>query len=98
MTGDHDKLREAIHQMRLWMPKHPAAVWAQTIHDAAASTVPKTKMVEVWHCEWWEASTGRARVEACQYKAEAEVFAYGLRAPIARCIRVTGPHQQEVPV
>lgn len=68
--------------------------------EAHRETLPKTKMVEVWRCEWVISWGGPDRLQlGCQSywsRAEAEREAERL-GPGAKCIRVTGPHQQEVP-
>ncbi len=65
---------------------------------AHLETLPKTKMVEVWRVECATAG-GEPIVWAYLQKADAEKQARGVEgATNFRCIRVTGPHQQCVPV
>lgn len=111
MSG-HDKLRKAIDGTELALAHLQAFRWDDAVREirandyrsvlaAARRTLPETKMVEVWRVEYcaqwpseWHAET------ANRYTREkAEKFADELRSNPARtCIRVTGPHQQEVPV
>ncbi len=61
---------------------------------AAESTIPKT--VEVWRVEFaW--LNGEACIEQRRRRADAETLAGKRREGGATCIRITGPHQQEVP-
>lgn len=93
---DHDKLREAIRQMKMWMPKHPAAVWANAVLAAAESTLPKTKMVEVWRVEWCAGQQPHS--QTFLWRDTADHVAENLRGHReCSCIRVTGPHMQEIP-
>jgi len=99
---DHEKLREALRFVR-----GLRAGWdsekIDAVCDAAESTLPKTKMVAVYHVEY--AHRGVPRVEAFEARHYAEGRAEELEAnrdgsrelPAFACIRVTGPHQQEVP-
>ena len=59
-------------------------------------TLPKTKMVEVWHVEY--VTNGLPAIGLYKSYPDAERWAVGAAglAYIA-CIRVTGPHQQMVP-
>lgn len=62
-------------------------------------TAPKTTIIEVWRVEY---CAGRAPMcEAAQSRSEAEARAERRRREADemdwRCIRVTGPHWQEVP-
>ena len=62
-------------------------------------TRPKTKMVEVWRVEYSiKRSDGEwaAHSHNCDTWRHAEQSAENLRANAA-CIKVTGPHQQEIP-
>ncbi len=80
--------------------------------DAAESLLPKTKMVEGWQVEWcvgWtNGGTGRwhtapvpnPSLARSAYYTKAEADAHAARLSLKsmhKCIRVTGPHQQEVP-
>lgn len=117
---DHDKLREAINSLGSACQKAlvigPAAnrmtrtVWEDDlirVLAAAESTLPRTKMVEVWRVEWASKMTsGKWQVHADHYWSSDTAK---LRADMLRgveensssdtfaCIKVTGPHQQEVP-
>lgn len=62
----------------------------------AYQTRPKTKTVERWHVEFWGHSIGTA----CEPKVSREVAedrAQIMREDGFQCVRVTGPHQHEVP-
>lgn len=112
--NDHEKLREAIKYARKHAREERAA-WPNlglkvpdlldALADAAESTLPKTKMVEVWRVEWavkfsdgWVAVAGHYATER-----EAREWARSLEIGSPRCdgcyscIRVTGPWQQEIP-
>lgn len=111
MTGyctvsNHDKLREAIRVYRDRIASgayNNAEFLAQSnlIAAAAESTLPKTRMVEVWRIEWAARHhvTGDwlAYCQCWSTKDGAEGFADRRAAEGASCIRVTGPHMQEVP-
>jgi len=65
-------------------------------------TAPRTKTVEVWHCESAVKTKDgfSPHVSAHRTRALAEKNADALRKASCdtfACIRVTGPHQQEVP-
>ncbi len=107
--SDHDKLREAIPLARdffrslgnnLGTIGLPDAL--RVVLAAAESTLPKTKMVEVWRVDYafrqsrnheWE-----PRVQNFTEKASADhyVMCAGGNDNL-RFARVTGPHMQEVP-
>lgn len=105
--SDHDKLREAIAWARTYVSGGTSAGYinAMTALIAAAeSTLPKTKMVEVWHiiyCErvdtaarhQWEPRIGLA--QSADF-AQAVADAYRGQDHRYRHVSVTGPHQQEV--
>lgn len=58
-------------------------------------TKPKTKTVEVWRVEFTE--HGRPACWTCLSVEEAHSHAITARNANKQCIRVTGPHTQEVP-
>ncbi len=109
---EQDKLREAIKDLRDGLAGRTAGV-CRTFYpdaladvllvcDAAESTLPKTKMVEVWRVDYafrqsrnheWE-----PRVQNFTEKASADhyVMCAGGNDNL-RFARVTGPHMQEVP-
>jgi len=105
--SDHDKLREAITEVRQRMAGNSMYVGnsivlvrdIEQVLAAAESTLPKTKMVEVWHSEWCWRNEPKIAVHFSQAAAIAD--ADHLRRLNEKCewscIRVTGPHQQEVP-
>lgn len=99
---DHDKLREAIKYFRSVGRETRYQEMAELVLGAAESTLPKTKMVEVWHVEyarlqkegdWFPFVGGGFQSPGA---ADASVLILQ-RDPKHSCIRVTGPHQQEVP-
>ena len=107
-----EKLREAIKAVRSEVSSLEASnlgPWKsrsdtlRLLCDAAESTLPKTKMVEVWHVEYVDAETLYPAVDVRRDRDNgtfgAEARAERLRKQPSKylCIRVTGPHQQEVP-
>lgn len=96
---DHEKLREAIKRLRRQSGNYADDSWEAAINvvcAAAESTLPKTKMVEVWHVEFF--FNGRPCVHAFESREAASHYAdVGKGDDHRYCIRVTGPHQQEVP-
>lgn len=104
---DHDKLREALgHVHRVFANQGGCTVTVcaddlRILRAAAESTLPKTKMVEVWHVEytvWTHENVWEPRVEVCGDKVIAEARAIHKRNINRQsAIRVTGPHLQEVP-
>jgi len=102
---DPDKLREAIWRVRsLLVPTRSDDDARVIVCDAAESALPTTRTVEVWHIEY-AARTGMGNaavytpfVVVCASVGIRDETARSLsRDPMASCIRVTGPHQQEVP-
>lgn len=103
---DAKKLREAIsfyrcgHFLTNGQNEHLAVIL-----DAAESTLPKTKMVEVWHVEWMHQPPNFP----CEYHVTVHKTEAAARDDAKRmrehptnhgqwvCIRVTGPHEHEVP-
>lgn len=78
--------------------------WFDVIMAAARSTLPRTKMVEVWRVEFCvvsgdtrSAEPWRAGVWTFRERIDAKVEANKAMPPNYRCVRITGPHQQEVP-
>src|SRR5690242_15631782 len=107
--SDHEKLREAIERVQEILGPQPIAPINRDlvlILDAAKSTLPKTKEVEVWRVEYavvngarddpeaWRLGTWTYRTEADARKEEEEARNMGSSYD---CIRVTGPHKQTVP-
>lgn len=110
---DHDKLREALDQVEKSKKSYTGVldpttaymgVWLRhfdTIMAAARSTLPKTKMVSVWRCEY-SVLASALNWAPCVFgyltKEDADEAAARMsNNERYRCIRVTGPHQQEVP-
>lgn len=108
--SDHDRLRLAIHWVRnntgLREINMTAVDFLDALAAAAESTLPRTKMVLVWHCAWATRSPGGDFVHVNAYRTEgaardhAEFLESGGNNSGVEMfgIRVTGPHQQEVPV
>lgn len=112
---DHDKLREAIKRVRDYrngkppytlLREQPTTVQCiDVVLDAAESTLPKTKMVEVWRVEYAidRGGLGHPSIwfpcsETHIDRGTAERNADSLKEYVLKqCIRVTGPHMQEVP-
>lgn len=97
---DHEKLREAIAKVRKFhlMASNESSI--SLVLAAAESTLPKTKMVEVWHVEYALHSRCPAIylfTSKEQAKKQAEFMQENGMKEGWRCIRVTGPHLQEVP-
>lgn len=102
--SDHEKLREAISTYRDWRALR-SGIPAVTIMDhlerivsAAESTLPKTKMVEVWAVMGWDPETKTVMVTGRYCLSDAEGESDSWRIHFKRqYVHVTGPHQQEVP-
>ncbi len=98
---EHDKLREAIKEARQhWYPGTTGARILEPVLAAAESTLPKTKMVEVWRVEWARQNSRDQWMPASvafTSKAEADDFVVVAQSAGHACIHITGPHQQEVP-
>ena len=95
MTG-HDKLREAIAAHK--KSGCGCSCWdrAEAMLAAAESTLPKTKMVEVWRVEY--ATNGEPNIVSFLTENRARGWAQGTCSlPYVSNVHVTGPHQQEVP-
>ncbi len=108
-ASDHEKLREAIEWARGRLPARDGELawstsqiaWLRALADAAESTLPRTKMVEVWRVEYavqngadfWIPTVATSSTKDDAEKNAADIA----KAPRNRCIRVTGPFQQEVP-
>lgn len=103
-------LREAIREVRAHAqtgiacadgrrgPPNGNEIWNAilAVCRAAESTLSKTKMVEVWRVEW-ATETGIVHAQHFTMEGNAQSHARSLRKNGMECIRVTGPHQQEVP-
>lgn len=64
---------------------------------AHLATLPRTKMVEVWHVEFVSADTGAIYVNVHSTEEDAATEAAQRKIRKCLCVRVTGPHQHEVP-
>lgn len=98
--SDHEKLREAIREVREWnRARGVTTAGMALILDAAESTLPKTKMMEVWHVESVGCAAGNkgALFVAVYPSREEAANSTRYKGDHFACIRVTGPHQQEVP-
>lgn len=75
---------------------HVRDVWL-AIHEYL--TKPATKTVQVWRVEGAVRGAERWIPGCCVYATEAEARRRALECELAgwSCIRVTGPHEQEVP-
>ncbi len=101
--SEQDKLRDAIKEARQhWYPGTTGARILEPVLAAAESTLPKTKMVEVW-AVWCLSEGGGDLVgyiaEAIAYptKAQADEEARKSINDGNLGVHVTGPHMQEVP-
>ncbi len=100
---DRDKLREALALVGFWVNTDRVELgpsdWEALalVITAAASTLPRTKMVEVWRVEFAGAAMGLPYIEQDRTREEAEQQARKRRSEGATCVKVTGPHMQEVP-
>lgn len=97
---DHAKLREAIAELRLfarhWPDHDPSKARTLSVCDAAESTLPKTRMVEVWRVEY--ATNGVPGIVSFVTRTGADDWVNGAKGlAYISCIRVTGPHQQSIP-
>lgn len=108
MSDEHEKLRVAIKRLEEGQSAVPHLDFpeaARIVIAAAESTLPKTRMVEVWRVEFaykpndvWVPG-----VNACANEDAARLRSDELRnskcndVHLYRTIRVTGPHLQEVP-
>ena len=94
--SDQENLRDAIK----WARSH-AAVFGSVqpsypllLADAAESTLLRTKMVEVWRVEFAHGSVPHVY----HFTKEDEARSWERSPPHCySCIRVTGPHMQEIP-
>lgn len=59
---------------------------------------PATRTVEVWRVEWWRRGSELPGCDVFVCKHTADTFADGVRSDArSACVRVTGPHQHEMP-
>lgn len=107
-TMDRAELDAAITHMKGCDFAHAATRAALDMALIAAeahlATLPKTKMVEVWRVEWAILSQTRGWLpqQRGETREDADAWVDKLREAdkygnSVSCIRVTGPHQQEVP-
>lgn len=112
--SDPEKLREAIQNVRAFAqtgiacadgrrgPPNGNETWVEilAVCHAAESTLPKTKMANVWRVEFAQRIMGAFAPMSASFTSEAEAVGYKSVVQSwanTACIRVTGPHQQEVP-
>lgn len=104
MSTDRAALTEAIERLRkrgLADPDQLALVCDAA--EAWADTLPKTKMVEVWRVEFAQVksqtlATWEAASAAFSTRAEAHQYAQIVTGwSCTAHIKITGPHQQEIP-
>lgn len=94
---DPEKLEIALDAAHYCGPGSELIVRAARAHLA---TLPKTKEVAVWHVEFAEYYDNRwdPLVSIRSSEASARTYAEEIEGRGARCVRVTGPHTQRVPV
>lgn len=95
---DAQKLREAIERVRVANIGSCFREETCMVADAAEkhlATLPATKTVAVWHVEFCK--NGVPLVAVRLTKADAECTARNSRDLGDKCVRITGPHSQEVP-
>jgi hypothetical protein len=100
------KVREAIRLLRAYFNNErgltiPADEMTsreamEVVTEVAERTLPRTKEVEVWHVEYVLLPNLPA-VNVYRTHREAQQLANGFKDPVAQCVRVTGPHKQQVP-
>jgi hypothetical protein len=96
--------REAVEWVRAMKdttrPGSDAERHAATAIRMLSRPAPRTKEIEVWHVEYVQRMNGAwcPEVELRFSPGMAEARANKLRElSVCACIRVTGPHKQEVP-
>lgn len=58
---------------------------------------PPIKFIETWHVEYWSRQSRHPETQVRLSQTNAEYEADFRRADGQLCVRVTGPHQHEVP-
>jgi hypothetical protein len=58
---------------------------------------PKTRLIQTWHVEYVGSLGCNLYIDVCTDKAGAEARAGRYHAADQECIRITGPHEHEVP-
>lgn len=99
MSIDRGELESAINLLSKWRgPSHLLHELSDVLDAARAhlETLPKTKMVDVWHVEWVAWTYPDPQIDIILDKISAENHALVKRNNF-RCVRVTGPHKHEVP-
>lgn len=102
MSIDYEKLREALNHVRAWGAYNLDASKLAFVCDVAESTIPKTKTVDVWLVEGaYRDAEGKWVPFTTTYDNPAEAdhrVAYrNKRNSTETCLRVSGPHQREIP-
>jgi len=98
MTIDPEKPEEALAEVTTWLGSN-RDVWPdglRVVAEAAESTLPRYKEVEVWRVEY----TNNNVPNLLQWltREGTDAWADGAKAlPYIGCITVTGPHKQRVP-
>jgi hypothetical protein len=101
MTTDRARLEKAIVSAEECMAARVIGrrEEMQILIDASRAhldTLPRTKMVEVWRAEY--ASNGLPCVVQFETRGGADDWVQSVKGvAFVSCIKVTGPHQQEVP-
>lgn len=102
-ASDRERLTAALARYdnipKDWCSDTKTIVAAARKHLDALPAAPKTKIVEVWHVEFFNVSNRMpcVTVYTAQKDAESHADAYAHIGSTFACIRVTGPHRQEVP-
>lgn len=64
----------------------------------AELSAPATRTVEVWRVEWWTTGAELPGCDVFLCKGNADAFAEGVKSEArSACVRVTEPHQHELP-
>jgi hypothetical protein len=101
---DQEKLREEIKKLRdlnrvYYVDGRPNLSPGTYFISEEHATLPRIKMVEVWRVEYCRNFNPEIRNFQHQHIAQAfaDVLPDEPKGPTFSCIRVTGPHMQEVP-
>jgi hypothetical protein len=91
------RLKESDATVTLHVELADALIEAARAHR---DTLPKTKMIDVWHVAYALTDGHRGSFPAVNVytsMAAASSAASGFQASLYQCVRITGPHKQEVP-
>lgn len=96
MSNVH-KIREAIAYYDKLEGHDSLSFHLRLLVEHARDSLPKTKMVQVWHIHW-SSTNGKPQIDLREEPSAAEARASYLRESCGSpCVSITGPHQQEVP-